>query len=128
IPSMIPDSLVLKAKGEATAGKMWEKVKDEFEKESKMMTVDLRRKLQEERLPENGDIKAHLTKLKSLRQDLTAIGAHPGDENFAAMLLGSLPSSYDPYLAALTAASALLNKTLDPDTYLRGIGDETDRR
>ncbi|KAG7449997.1 uncharacterized protein BT62DRAFT_917543 [Guyanagaster necrorhizus] len=27
-----------------------------------------------------------------------------------------------------TATSALLNKTLDPDTYLRGISDEADRR
>ncbi|KAK0472833.1 hypothetical protein IW261DRAFT_1314611, partial [Armillaria novae-zelandiae] len=41
IVSTIPDSLFLKVKGEATAGKMWEKVKDEFEKKSKMMTVDL---------------------------------------------------------------------------------------
>ncbi|KAJ7187493.1 hypothetical protein GGX14DRAFT_485497 [Mycena pura] len=54
--------------------------------------------------------------------------ADPGDDNFIAILLGSLPESYDPYLAALTATSALLNQTIDPDTYIRGIGDEADRR
>ncbi len=56
------------------------------------------------------------------------MGADPGDENFVAILLGSLLPLYDPYLAVLTAMSALLNKTLDPDTYLHGIGDEADRR
>ncbi len=60
IASTIPDSLFLKVKGEVTAGKMWEKVKDEFKKKSKMMTVDLCRKLQEEHCPENGDVKTHL--------------------------------------------------------------------
>ncbi len=127
ITLMILDSLFLKVKGEATAGKMWEKVKDEFKMKFKMMTVDLHWKLQEEHCPENGDVKAHLTKLQSLCEDLTAMGADPGDENFVAILLGSLPPLYDLYLAALTATSALLNKTHDPGTYLHGIGDEADR-
>jgi hypothetical protein len=56
------------------------------------------------------------------------MGADPGDDNFIAILLGSLPASYDPYLAALTATSALLNQTIDPDTYIRGISDEAERR
>ncbi|KAJ7080043.1 hypothetical protein C8R44DRAFT_653909, partial [Mycena epipterygia] len=41
LASVIPDSLFLKVKGEDTAKKMWEKVKGEFEKKSKMVTVDL---------------------------------------------------------------------------------------
>src|ERR1700761_4530966 len=128
LASTIPDSLFLKVKGEKSAGLMWKKVKEEFQKRSKMMTVDLRRRLQDERCPENGDVKAHLTKLQALREELIAMSADPGDDNFIAILLGSLPTSYDPYLAALTATSALLNQTIDPDTYIRGIGDEADRR
>jgi hypothetical protein len=45
---VIPDSLFLKVKGEKTAREMWEKVKNKYEKKSKMVTVDLRRKLQDE--------------------------------------------------------------------------------
>ncbi|KAK0209639.1 hypothetical protein IW262DRAFT_1468565 [Armillaria fumosa] len=48
IASVISDSLFLKVKGEATAKVMWEKVKSEYEKKSKMITVDLHRKLQDE--------------------------------------------------------------------------------
>jgi hypothetical protein len=40
------------------------------------------------------------------------MGADPGDENVVAILLGSLPNSYDPYLATLTVTSSLLSTTL----------------
>ncbi|KAJ6492802.1 hypothetical protein C8R47DRAFT_422488 [Mycena vitilis] len=43
---MIPDVLFLKVKGETMAREMWGKVKDE--KKLKMVTVDLRRKLQDQ--------------------------------------------------------------------------------
>ncbi|KAJ7206706.1 hypothetical protein C8J57DRAFT_1201630, partial [Mycena rebaudengoi] len=41
IATVIPDSLFLKVKGEKTAREMWEKLKNEYEKKSKMVTVDL---------------------------------------------------------------------------------------
>ncbi|SJL02247.1 uncharacterized protein ARMOST_05573 [Armillaria ostoyae] len=128
IASVISDSLFLKVKGEATAKAMWEKVKSEYEKKSKMVTVDLRRKLQDERCAEGGDVKTHLTKLQSICEDLIAMGADPGDDNFVAIVLGSLPASFETYLSALTGASTLLGKALDPDMVLQGINDEADRR
>ncbi|KAF7355977.1 hypothetical protein MVEN_00927100 [Mycena venus] len=42
LASVIPDSLFLKVKEAETAKGMWEKVKNEYEKKSKMVTVDLR--------------------------------------------------------------------------------------
>ncbi|KAK0444933.1 uncharacterized protein EV420DRAFT_1234633, partial [Desarmillaria tabescens] len=41
IASVILDSLFLKVKGKAMAKMMWDKVKSEYEKKSKMVTVDL---------------------------------------------------------------------------------------
>ncbi len=128
LASTIPDLLFLKSKGELSAGKMWKKVKEEFEKRLKMMTVNLRRKLQEEHYPENGDVKAHLSKLEALCKELTTMSTDPGDDNFIAILLGSLPTSYDPYVAALTATSALLSQTITPNVYVRGISNEADCR
>ncbi|KAK0421484.1 hypothetical protein EV421DRAFT_1884193 [Armillaria borealis] len=109
IASVISDSLFLKVKGEATAKAMWEKVKSEYEKKSKMVTT-------------------HLTKLQSIREDLITMGADPGDDNFVAIVLGSLPASFETYLSALTGTSTLLGKALDPDMVLQGINDEADRR
>jgi hypothetical protein len=56
------------------------------------------------------------------------MGADPGDDNFVAIVLGSLPASYETYLSALTGAATLLGKQLDPDTVLQGISDESDRK
>jgi len=103
IASVIPDSLFLKVKGEKTAKEMWNKVKAEYEKKSKMVTVYMQRKMQDEKCPE-GDVKAHLTKLQTIREELIAMGTNPGDENFVAIVLGSLPASYKTYLSALTGA------------------------
>ena len=56
-----------------------------------------------------------------------AIGADPGDENFVAIVMGSLPASLNPYLATLTATTSLLDKTLTPEVILCGIWDKVKR-
>jgi hypothetical protein len=55
------------------AKEMWGKVKDEYEKKSKMVMVDLRCKLQDEHCTDGGDVKAHLDILCTIRVDLVAI-------------------------------------------------------
>jgi len=87
-----------------------------------------RRKLQDEKCPEEGDVKAHLMKLQTIREGLIAMGVDPGDENFVAIVLGSLPTSYETYLSALTGTATLLGKTLDPDIVLQGINDEAKQK
>ncbi|KAJ7608626.1 hypothetical protein DFH06DRAFT_897557, partial [Mycena polygramma] len=61
-----------------------------------------------------------------LRVDLVGMGADPGDENFTAIILGSLPLSYDPYLSAITATSTVMGQTLSPDDLIRGLNEEAD--
>ncbi|KAJ7674305.1 hypothetical protein B0H17DRAFT_1208107 [Mycena rosella] len=56
------------------------------------------------------------------------MGADPGDDNFTAIILGSLPPSYDPYLSATTATSTFLGQTLAPDDLICGLNEEADRR
>ena len=104
-----------------------EKLVDEFEKKSKMMMVDLRRKLQDERCVNDGDVRDYITRVIAIREDLIAMGADPGDDIFIAIIMTALPRSYDPYLAAITATASLLKQTIDVDTYIRGIQDEADR-
>jgi len=97
---------------------MWNKVKAEYEKKSKIITVDIWRKLQDEKYPEGEDVKAHLMKLQTIQEGLIAMGADPRDKNFVVIVLGSLPISYETYLLALTGAATLLGKTLNPDIVL----------
>ena len=72
IVSTIPDSLFLEVRKIDTALEMWEAVKEKREKKSRMVTVDMWHKLQAEKCPESGDIRAHLHKLQAMREDVAS--------------------------------------------------------
>src|SRR5271168_88594 len=128
IASSISDSLFLEVRKKKTGMEMWEAVKDQREKKSRMVTVDMRRKLQAEKCLESGDVRTHLNKLQAMREDLASMGGSILDEDFTSIILGSIPPSYDTYIAAITATSSLLDKTLSPTNLIDAIRDEADRR
>ena len=53
IASTIPDSLYLKIKGKPTVKEAWDALKADFEKRSRMITVELRKWLQDTQCAEN---------------------------------------------------------------------------
>src|SRR5277367_3063863 len=63
-----------------------------------------------------------------MREDLASMGGSITDEDFTSIVLGSIPQSYDTYIAAITATSTLLDKTLSPTNLIDAIRDEADRR
>ena len=92
-----------------------------------MVMVDMRRKLQSEKCNEHGDVCAHLIKLQTMWEDLASMGGSISDEDFTSIILGSIPLSYDTYIAAITAMSSLLSQTLSPTNLIDAIHDEADR-
>jgi hypothetical protein len=86
------------------------------------------RKLQSEKCNEQGDVRAHLVKLQTMREDLASMGGLILDEDFTSIILGSISQSYDTYIAAITATSSLLNVTLSPTNLIDAIRDEADWR
>ena len=121
---MILDSLFLKVKGEKTAREIWNKVKTEYKKKSKIVTVDIQRKLQNEKCPKEKDVKAYLMKLQTIQEGLIAIDVDLGNKNFVTIVLRLLPTSYKTYLSTLTGTVTLLDKNLDPDMVLQRINDK----
>ncbi|KIY61106.1 hypothetical protein CYLTODRAFT_363285, partial [Cylindrobasidium torrendii FP15055 ss-10] len=126
--SIVPDALFLRIKDEDTALDMWNAVQDEYQKKSRMVTVDLRRRLQDERCREGQDVKEHLNKLQSYREDLSAMDADLDDDDFVTIVLGSLPASWENYLTALTTTTTTMGTDLTPEVMMQGISGEADRR
>jgi len=91
----------MKVRNKPTAYAMFEALANEFEHKSRMVSVDLRRRLQDQRCGEKEDLRTHFSKLRSMREDLAAQGHSPSDDDFYAIILGSLPSSFDPYVSAI---------------------------
>jgi len=124
----IPDSLFMKIWDKGTALEIWEALQWDFQNKSRMVAVDLRCHLQQEQCVEKGDVWAHFAKLRMMREDLAAMGHSPDDDEFYAIILGLLPSSFEPFISALNATSSVLGTVLSPDELMQAFSDEYDRR
>ncbi|THH15142.1 hypothetical protein EUX98_g9511 [Antrodiella citrinella] len=128
VASTITDSQFMKVRTKPTAAAIWAALTGEFEKKSRMVSVDLRRRLQDTRCGERDDLRTHFSKLRTMREDLSAMGHPPSDDDFYAIILGSLPSSYDPYISAVTATSSVLGTSLSAEDLMITLTEEYERR
>ena len=69
----------------------------------------------------------HFTKLCTMQEELASMGQLLSENNFYAIILGSLPSSYEPYISAVNATSSILGKTLSADDLMLTITEEYER-
>jgi hypothetical protein len=116
IAATIPDSLFMKIRTKGTAREIWEALKKDFQNKSRMISVDLRRRLQQQNCAEKGDIRLHFDTLRLMREDLASMGHSPSEDDFYAIVIGSLPPSYDPYISALNATSSVLGTSYPQTT------------
>ncbi|KAG2047592.1 hypothetical protein BDR06DRAFT_855845, partial [Suillus hirtellus] len=84
-------------------------------------------KLQDLKCPKKGNIREHFDKMRTAKEQLSSLGHVPTDESFAAMIMSSLPASYDPHLSALTASAKVSSIKLTSDVLMSTIIDEYDR-
>ena len=63
-----------------------------------------------------------------MREDLASMGGSITDEDFTSIVLGSIPQSYDTYIAAITAMFSILDQTLTSTNLIDAIHDESDQR
>ena len=63
-----------------------------------------------------------------MHEDLCAMGHPPADDDFYAIILGSLPPSFKPYISAVNATSSVLGKTLSVDDLMLTRTEEYERR
>ena len=63
-----------------------------------------------------------------MREELASLGTILSEQDFSAIILGSLPKSYDQFLSAVTATASVLKRDLDPEDLMQTIIDEYDQR
>lgn len=128
IASTIPDSLFMKVRNKGTAGEIWKSFAADFEQKLRSVSVNLRRRLQDERCGERGDVCAHFIKIRTMTEDLAAMGHIPDNDDLYAIVLSSLPQSYDNYTSAISATSTVLGRTLTAEDLMKAVEEEYDRR
>ena len=128
IGSALPETLFIKIRNETCASAIWDALANEFENRSHIVAIELRRKLQEQRCGEKGDVRAHFDKMIILREELASLGHSINPDDFAAMLISSVPTSYDSTISAMTTSTKITHLDLTPDVIMTTLIDDYDRR
>ncbi len=127
ITASVPDHVFNRIKTKTSALEVWNAVKAIYQTRSKMITVDLGKKLQGTKLDDDEDACIHLTILLNLQEQLTSLGKNLDNDEFASILLGSLPPSYKSTINAINAAADTAGTAVMPDQVIRLVTDEFDR-
>lgn len=108
-----------------TAKDMWDALRSYHERDSLTNKIHVMRKLFTMQLAENGNMADHLVKVSELVQRLVAMGEDIKEHWIIAILLSSLPRSYDGLITALETRSEEQLK----QEYVKGrLLDEWKRR
>jgi gag-polypeptide of LTR copia-type len=61
-----------------------------------------------------------------MREELASLGTSLGEQDFLAIILGSLPRSYNQFISAVTATTSVLKQELNSKDLLQTIINEYD--
>ena len=101
----LSDSVLATVRSCDTAVSVWEKLASVFESKSLVNRLFMRRKLLTMKMGEGDALGTHINSIKTLAEQLAAIGAQISEEDLVMTLLMSLPPSYEHFITALESVS-----------------------
>ena len=90
--------------------------------------MDLGRKFQTTRCGKDDDVRAHFSKLAHPREKLSALGRAISDDEYVAVLIGSLPSCYNSPIDSLTSSCDVNNMDITSTVVIRAAMREYEKR
>jgi hypothetical protein len=126
IAASVPDHIFNQIKSKTSTMEVWATMKAIHQ--SKTITTKLQKILQNIKLEEADDFRAHFTGLLDLREQLASMGKSWDDDEFTSVLLDLLPPSYETVINAINAATDITGVTATPDLVIQIVTDEYDRR
>ncbi|KAH9079753.1 hypothetical protein Ae201684P_017099 [Aphanomyces euteiches] len=111
-----------------TATQAWKRLEDHYEKKSLANKLYLRKKFFACAMAEGTDMMHHLNDLKTLSEQLEAVGAPVSEEDLVITLLCSLPESYDVLITALESRSDALTVSHARSGQMGHWANKCDRR
>lgn len=91
----IDDAQIIHVKNLQTSKQIWQTLKCVHQRSTLSSKLFLLRKLYSQKLSEGGDMNSHINNILTLRNKLSAIGEDIAKSHIVALLLCSIPHSYD---------------------------------
>lgn len=102
---------------------MWATMKANTTDKSQMFMVDAKARLRNMWCTELGDIKAHLVAMVSAQNELFGLSITVPDDDFAIMIMGSLPPLYHQLLSNVSAAAKMASTKVKPNDLIKFINE-----
>jgi hypothetical protein len=128
IATSIPNTVFTNIKSKQNAKDVWDALKALFESRTQMVIVGTSQQLQLTKCSEDDSVREHFDKLTNLREQLAAMGKSIPDNEYASILMGSLPESYTAILGSIAAAAELSGTAVSSSIVVKIATDEYDRR
>jgi hypothetical protein len=128
ITASIPNSVFTSIKGKANTQEVWDALKALYEGRTVMILVNLSQQLQNTRCGEEDNVREHIDKLANLREQIAAMGKSVPENEYASILMGSLPTSYAGMLGSIAASAEMSGVAVSPAVVIKLARDEYDRR
>jgi hypothetical protein len=110
-----------------SAKDMWDAIVNKCEGKTflyPLYQVNVHCHLQDMKCLEGEDVKAHLSKMWRRREELAGMGAVIMNEDFIAMMIGSLPESFWPLLSSLMITAKATKAVLAPNDLKQYLLEE----
>jgi LTR polyprotein gag-polypeptide-like protein len=124
--ALIPDTIYIQVKGSTNVKAAWDALKLLFEGCSHNWIMDLTNKLQFLKCSEGDNLCTHFLDLTNLCDQLLTMGKSFSDEDFATILLRSLPDSYKMQTSSVITLADMTNTTISPALIICMLSDEYD--
>jgi len=128
IAESVPNAVISKIWSKTNVMEIWNTLRGLYKGHTTMIVVDMTRKLQNMKCGEDDDVRAHFTKLNNMHDQISAMGKTFTDEEYASILLSSLPSCYASTTSGMNAAAYYSGQPTTPDLVTKLITDEYDRQ
>jgi len=123
----LPDSVLLGVKEGTTVKDKWDKLNRTFEGRERWPRIYLQRELYSKKCGKNEDVRAHFAKLDDLRARLAGWGKSIPDDEYAYILLASLPNIYDTIICVISNAPGFF-KNPNPCHVVHLVTNEYNQR
>ena len=107
IAASVLDSIFNHIKGSTCVKDIWDALKALFEGRTQMIVVDLCRQIQLLKCGEDNNVCTHFDDIANLHKQLAAMGKTILDDEYASILLGSIPSNFEAVISSMSTHVAL---------------------
>src|SRR6266540_2414307 len=126
----IPDSTLMRVHSKTTVWERWVAIVTEYTDKGTYAQTELRTKFLESRCPEKGNVREFLEGLRVKREELAQVGVDIENKDYLLTIVASLPYALSNFASSQLTVARMFSstKTIDPDTLISLLVEESDRK